>query len=83
VLRRADPQPKESYRLCKQDYETEEEVRAQQRAVEPLMTMMMMEEEEEEEEEEECSLSSLSRRSRRFGSQVTLFCDLRLYASFV
>jgi hypothetical protein len=28
---------KESYRLCKKDYETEEEARAQQRAVEPLM----------------------------------------------
>jgi hypothetical protein len=28
----------ESYRLCKKkDYETEEEARAQQRAVEPLM----------------------------------------------
>jgi hypothetical protein len=26
----------ESYRLCKEDYETEEEARAQQRAVEPL-----------------------------------------------
>jgi hypothetical protein len=28
---------KESYRLCKKDYETEEEARAQQRVVEPLM----------------------------------------------
>jgi hypothetical protein len=28
---------KESYRLCKEDYETEEEARSQQRAVEPLM----------------------------------------------
>jgi hypothetical protein len=28
---------KESYRLCKKDYETEEEARAQQKAVEPLM----------------------------------------------
>jgi hypothetical protein len=27
----------ESYRLCKKAYETEEEARAQQRAVEPLM----------------------------------------------
>jgi hypothetical protein len=35
--RRADPQSKESYRLSKRDYETEEEARAQQRAVEPLM----------------------------------------------
>jgi hypothetical protein len=26
-----------SYRLCKKDYETEEEASAQQRAVEPLM----------------------------------------------
>jgi hypothetical protein len=31
------PLSKESYRLCKKDYETEEEARAQQRAVEPLM----------------------------------------------
>jgi hypothetical protein len=36
-LRRADPPSEESYRLCKNDYETEEEVRAQQRAVVPLM----------------------------------------------
>jgi hypothetical protein len=28
---------KESYRLCKNYYETEEEARAQKRAVEPLM----------------------------------------------
>jgi hypothetical protein len=27
----------ESYHVCKKDYETEEEARAQQRAVEPLM----------------------------------------------
>jgi hypothetical protein len=31
------PPSKESYRLCKKYYETEEEVRAQQRAVELLM----------------------------------------------
>jgi hypothetical protein len=36
-LRRADHSSKKSYRLCKKDYETEEETRAQQRAVEPLM----------------------------------------------
>jgi hypothetical protein len=36
-LRRVDHSSKESYRLCKKDYETEEEARAQQRAVEPLM----------------------------------------------
>jgi hypothetical protein len=34
---RADRSSKESYRLCKKDYETEEEAKAQQRAVEPLM----------------------------------------------
>jgi hypothetical protein len=28
---------KESYYLCKKDYETEEDIRAQQRVVEPLM----------------------------------------------
>jgi hypothetical protein len=30
---------KEPYQLCKKDYETEEEARAQQRAVEPLKEM--------------------------------------------
>jgi hypothetical protein len=37
ALQRADHSSKESYRLCNRDYETEEEARAQQRAVEPLM----------------------------------------------
>jgi hypothetical protein len=37
AFRRADPPSKESYRLCKKDYETEEKARAQQRVVEPLM----------------------------------------------
>jgi hypothetical protein len=37
ALRLADHSSKESYRLYKKDYETEEEARAQQRAVEPLM----------------------------------------------
>jgi hypothetical protein len=36
-LARADHSSTDSYRLCKKDYETEEEARAQQRAVEPLM----------------------------------------------
>jgi hypothetical protein len=36
ALRRADHSSKESYRLCKKDYETEEEARAQQMAVELL-----------------------------------------------
>jgi hypothetical protein len=31
ALRRADHSSKESYRLCKKDYETEEEARAKQR----------------------------------------------------
>jgi hypothetical protein len=38
ALRRADHSSKESYRLCKKDYETKVEARAQQRAVEPLMS---------------------------------------------
>jgi hypothetical protein len=38
VLPRADPPSKESYRLCKKDYETKEEARAQHRVVEPVMT---------------------------------------------
>jgi hypothetical protein len=37
ALWQADHSSKESYRLCKNDYETEEETRAQQRAVGPLM----------------------------------------------
>jgi hypothetical protein len=41
ALRRADHSSKESYRLCKKDYETEEEARAQQRDVEPLMNVWM------------------------------------------
>jgi hypothetical protein len=36
ALRWAYNSSKESCRLCKKDYETEEEARAQQRAVEPL-----------------------------------------------
>jgi hypothetical protein len=35
AMRRADNSSKKSYRLCRKDYETEEESRAQQRAVEP------------------------------------------------
>jgi hypothetical protein len=37
ALRRADPSSKESYCLCKKDYETEAEARAQQNAIVPLM----------------------------------------------
>jgi hypothetical protein len=37
ALQRADPPSKESYRLCKKDYKTEDEARTEQRAVEPLM----------------------------------------------
>jgi hypothetical protein len=37
ALRRADHSSAESYRLCKKDYETEEDARAQQRTVETLM----------------------------------------------
>jgi hypothetical protein len=36
-LRRADHSSKDSCRLCKNDYGTEEEARVQQRAVERLM----------------------------------------------
>jgi hypothetical protein len=36
ALRRADQSSKESYRLCKKDYETEEDAMVQQRAVEQL-----------------------------------------------
>jgi hypothetical protein len=37
ALLRADHSFKESHRLCNKDYETDEEARAQQRAVEPLI----------------------------------------------
>jgi hypothetical protein len=37
ALRRAYHSSKDSFCLCKKDYETEEEARAQQRAVDPLM----------------------------------------------
>jgi hypothetical protein len=43
ALRWAEHSSKESYRLCKNDYETEEEARAQQKAVEPLMKEKMNE----------------------------------------
>jgi hypothetical protein len=36
-LRRSHPSSKESFRLCEKDYETEEQARAQQGPVEPLM----------------------------------------------
>jgi hypothetical protein len=42
ALRRADPLSKVSYRLCKKDYETEEEARAQQRSLVQLMNEWMM-----------------------------------------
>jgi hypothetical protein len=45
-LRQADLSSKESYRLCENYYETEEETRAQQTAVEPLMTNERMNESE-------------------------------------
>jgi hypothetical protein len=37
ALRRAEHSSKKSYRLCKNDYESEDEARAQQRAGDPLM----------------------------------------------
>jgi hypothetical protein len=41
VLRRVDHSSKQPYRLCKTDYETEDEARAQQRAIEPMMNRWM------------------------------------------
>jgi hypothetical protein len=43
ALQRAHHLSKVSYRLCEKDYETDEEGRAQQRALEPLMTELMNE----------------------------------------
>jgi hypothetical protein len=37
LLRRADPPSKEFYSSCKKNYETEEEAKAKQRAVQPLI----------------------------------------------
>jgi hypothetical protein len=37
ALRRAENSSKKSYRLCKKDYQAEEEAMAQRRGVEPLM----------------------------------------------
>jgi hypothetical protein len=39
----ADHSSKESYCLCKKDYKFEEEAKAQQRAIEPLMNERMNE----------------------------------------
>jgi hypothetical protein len=41
ALRLADHSSKDCYRLCKKDYGTEEEARAQQRALEPLVNKWM------------------------------------------
>jgi hypothetical protein len=42
ALRRSDHSSKESYRLCKIDHKIEDDVRAQQRAVEPLMNELVI-----------------------------------------
>jgi hypothetical protein len=47
ALRRTGLLSKESYRLCKKDYETEEEARAQQRAVEPFINELIQRDKEQ------------------------------------
>jgi hypothetical protein len=42
ALRRDDHSSKESYRLCKKDYETEEEARTQQWAVDALKKLLLL-----------------------------------------
>jgi hypothetical protein len=42
ALRRADHSSKESYRLYKNDYETEEEARDQQMAIDSLMNSLII-----------------------------------------